>query len=561
MLTHLDSIYRPINTKKYMKSRDILLTLPLLTIAIAALLSSCNTSTKVYSIELYTTNDLHGNIFSLPYSDLDSSSSSLANVSEYINNARLENGKEGVVLIDLGDNLQGDNATYYFNFVDTLRETHLLSDIFNYMEYDAVVVGNHDIEAGHQIYDRMKKELKMPYLAANTIDTKTNKPYFDEYVILKKGEIKIAIIGLTNSNIKKWISEYKYEGMDFVEYYPFVDSLVSVVKKGASPDLIFIAIHSGFGTPDKPDIENCSSFLASKVKGIDGVLAAHDHKAMIEKVFNGEDSVVVIEGGNRAKYLSNLSIKIVKKGGEMVEKTIEPKIIDLSSVREDSLYIQRFADDFNLVKSFSNKQIGRLIEDIDFSKSLDGMSDYLSLIHLVQLYSTNADISFSAPLLLKQVVKKGTLTYNDLFSLYKFENMLYVVKMSGREIINYLEESYDHWIKREGFYYNYDSAGGIIYTVDRSKGKGERVQIKSMGDGTPFDINTKYNVAITSYRTSGAGGLIEAAGMDPSKISERLVAEYPEIRELIYKYILKEGDIDPKKFIKYKKLGYWNFVK
>ena len=46
----------------------------------------------------------------------------------------------------------------------------------NYMKYDAATIGNHDIEAGHMVYDKLVKEFEFPWLAANAVNTKTGKP-------------------------------------------------------------------------------------------------------------------------------------------------------------------------------------------------------------------------------------------------------------------------------------------------------------------------------------------------------------------------------------------------
>ena len=60
---------------------------------------------------------------------------------------------------------------------------HLIfnAEVMNYMGYDAGTVGNHDIEAGHAVYDRLVKEYNFPLLAANAVDTETGKPYFKPY--------------------------------------------------------------------------------------------------------------------------------------------------------------------------------------------------------------------------------------------------------------------------------------------------------------------------------------------------------------------------------------------
>ena len=214
------------------------------------------------------------------------------------------------------------------------------------------------------------------------------------------------------------------------------------------------------------------------------------------------------------------------------------------------------------------------------------MSPYLNLIHTLALTRSSAKISFAAPLTFNGTVKAGTLVYNDLFTVYPFENQLYVVNMTGKEIKDYLEASYDTWINtvskpsdhvlkiaeradpRTGAEswsfvnrsYNFDSAGGLVYSVDVTKPLGERVIIKSLVGGETLDPSKTYPVAMTSYRASGGGGLMVAAGIDTGKIEERVVEIYPEFRQLLYDYLMEKGSIDPVAISDKDKIGEWRFV-
>ena len=135
--------------------------------ALSVLLGSC--VERTVRVELAATNDTHGAIFPKGYTEGAAAHSSLASVCSYMDSLREAAGDDNVILIDCGDHLQGDNATYYFNYVDSTEENHLVSRVFNFMDYDAVVVGNHDLEAGHPVYDRIARELGCPYLAANAV--------------------------------------------------------------------------------------------------------------------------------------------------------------------------------------------------------------------------------------------------------------------------------------------------------------------------------------------------------------------------------------------------------
>ena len=531
-----------------------------LILVFSSLLVGCNPEEKSYSVDFYATNDIHGSLFSEPYIEGENDIPSLSNVSYYINKKRADG--ENVVLMDIGDALQGDNATYYFNFVDTLSaEKHIFSRITEYIGYDALIVGNHDVETGHKVYDKINEEIDIPYLAANAINTESGKPYFKPFTILSKNGVKIAIIGMTNPNIPNWLSTQLWEGMIFKNMYPLADSIVRDVRKKERPDLVVLAIHGGVGTKKQYDSENPAQYIASKIQGVDIIFAAHDHRKFIEKVYNGKDSILVIEGGSKCRYLSKVEVSFKKKGRRIYDKQISGSIVNLTKIPSDTLYNQTFKSDFEKVKAFSNAPIGYLSKDIDFNDAFYGMSDYLNLIHLVQLSATDADISISAPLCTVGRIKKGILVYSNMLELYKYENQLYVINMSGKEIIKYLEASYKLWVEKKGPSFNYDSAAGIIYSVSKSAGDGSRVTIKSMADGSGFDENKIYKVAMTSYRASGAGGLLGAAGIQKEEMDSRIITKYKDIRSLIYDFTIKENGINLELISKIKKLGYWNFVK
>ena len=223
--------------------------------------------------------------------------------------------------------------------------------------------------------------------------------------------------------------------------------------------------------------------------------------------------------------------------------------------------MNEFGQDWQTVYDFSNRTIGRLVSPLDLSYRKDRRSDYLALIHYVQLSCPGVDISFTAPLVSEGVMPAGELKFNDLFTLYRFENLLYVVEMTGKEIKDYLEGAYDKRITGSDYLYNYDTAGGLVYTVSPASAKGSRVRIISMWDGTPFEMSGTYRVAMTSYRASGAGGLLKEAGLDRETMDSRVVEIYPEIREMLCEFIEAQGDIDPKEIAGAKKTGSWRFIK
>ncbi|MBR4352526.1 MAG: bifunctional metallophosphatase/5'-nucleotidase [Bacteroidales bacterium] len=510
-----------------------------------------------YRVTVCSTTDVHGAYFDSAYVDNLAAKTSLANVSSYLKEIR----GEGVqpVLIDVGDNLQGDNAAYYFNYVAT-DVPHVYPRIAAYLGYDAIVVGNHDIETGHDVYDRVASELTMPYLAANAAfdrdengradmdenpDGKTvSDSYFVPYCVVDRGGVKVAIVGMTNGNIKSWLADDIWRGMDFQVISEMVQPVIDRMIEKEKPQLVVLAVHSGTGA-EQPNRENEAQYLAATLRGVDIVLNGHDHRPLARDVENvNGGSVVLIDAGTKAVVVGQADFTLTVKNGKVVSKSVDYKLVPMEKYPVDPDYVAAFKEDFNAVKAFAQRPIGQLSENIFLADALDGPSTYINLVQTVQLASSGADISFAAPLTSSGVVPKGVIEFQDLVSIYKFENQLYVVEMTGKQIKDYLEYSYKNWVNKSGPSYNWDSADGIRYEVSRKAPDGERVKILSMNDGTPFDLDKTYKVAMTSYRASGGGDLVrEGAGIDPASLV--VVRKMKDIRSLIGDYIAAQKEIVP----------------
>lgn len=499
-----------------------------------------------HSITVLETTDTHGAYFDATY-DGGQNRSSFAKVSSYVKGIR-SSGRD-VVLVDNGDNIQGDMAAVYYNYV-AVNDEHIFSRIADFIGYDAIVVGNHDIEPGHPVFDRLNRASKIPYLAANAVHSSgsnAGKPYFKPYTILNRGGFRIAVIGMTNANIKSWLGEKVWEGMDFLQISSVAQKWVDEVREKENPDIVIVSVHSGTSAEGGPvpDIENEALYLANTLTGVDVVLGGHDHRPY-EDVIHREDGteVAYLNAGTKATVMARCDIGFFVENGQITSKVYDNTLVPLPSVTPDPDYVSYMKKQFAAVSEYANEKIGELTSNISFEDVLDGPSAYMSLIHDVQLNATGADISISAPLSNKGFVKAGTVTRQGLSELYRFENTLYKVEMTGRQIKDYLEYSYDLWITRKGPSYNYDSMGGINYSVNRKAPFGDRIDILSLSSGAEIEPDKVYSVAINSYRLSGGGGHLEnGAGVDPSSI--RIIETYPEIRDLVGEYVASKGTLTP----------------
>jgi len=551
------------------------------------LLVSCSGSGKK-SISIVETTDMHGVILPYDFIEKEKLNASLASSFTYIKKTRPE--KDATILLDNGDNLQGQPEVYYYNFIDTVSP-HFLAEVMNFIGYDAGTVGNHDVEAGHSVYDRLVKEYNFPLLAANAVDIKTGKPYFKPYTIIIKDEIKIAVFGLITPAIPTWLPPELYAGIEFRDMVETAKLWMPEILK-EKPDLIVGLFHSGWDKSETgiknsdPSNENGSAAVAYNVPGFDIIFNGHDHKVANEKFVNSAgDTILILNGGSRSENLAQADITFSsKKIKGKLQRNISGKIVKVADFKPDPEFVAKFAPQNEKISEYVNRVIGNSAVTISSRDAYFGSSAFIDMIHTIQLEITGADISFAAPLSFDVEISKGPITVGDMFKLYRFENMLYTMRLSGEEIRKYLEFSYSDWLNTmkgpgdqllkfrtgkdgkpvltngkawlKNQSYNFDSAAGIEYTVDVSKPEGSRILIKGFSDGRPFDNNKMYKVAVNSYRGNGGGGLLtEGAGISKEELRSRLIASTD--RDLRY-YILKS--IELKKTVNPEPLNNWKII-
>ncbi len=579
-----------------MKKRLVLAAVTLI-IGLAVIMTGCQTAPKgeapvSFNLKVIETSDVHGAIFPYDFINDKPAKTSLAQVSTYVNEQRA-NPDQDVILLDNGDILQGQPIVYYYNFENTGDE-HIQARVMNYMGYAAATLGNHDIEAGHPVYDKLVKEFNFPWLAANAVDVKTGKPYFKPYTVIHKNGATIAILGMITPGIPNWLPEDIWKGIKFEDMIDTAKKWVPIIEEKEHPDILIGLFHSGVNAsyrgadPKAKNNENASVLVAQQVPGFDVVFTGHDHKDthMVVKDPNGKD-VVVIGAMNAARSVAVASVQFTySEETKSFSTKVSGETVMMDGVPADQAFLNKFNDAFEKVKAYVSKPIGTFTETITTRDAMFGDSAFVDLIHRVQLDLTKADVSFAAPLSFNATINKGPVYVRDMFNLYKYENLLYTMELTGKEIKDFLEYSYGGWMNtmknaddhilnfkkddkgnlifNERYnsydlvtrYYNYDSAAGIDYTVDVSKPEGERIIIKGFTDGRSFDMNATYLVAINSYRGNGGGGhLTKGAGLTKAQIKERLKSStIKDLRYYLMKWIEEKGTVTPKAF------GNWTVV-
>ncbi len=554
---------------------------------------SCSLYAQNINLKIIETSDIHGAL--LPYDLLNdtATSSSLAQIHSYVLREKYMHGQE-IILLDNGDILQGDPLVYFTNYIDTSKK-NVFADAMNFMGYDAATIGNHDIETGHGVYDKFREQINFPWLAANAVNKETGEPYFQPYTIIERKGMKIAVLGLITPAVPSWLPEILWKGIVFEDMVESAEKWVEIIKEKENPDLLIGLFHSGINynynneTEDTYRNENASELVAKNVPGFDVLFVGHDHAVWNYKIENSAgDSVLIVGPHSRARTVAvaNIEMEFDSVKNLWNKKNISGEIVEIKNYRPDDHFMSKFMIYLNVVGNYVEKPVGQIRKTVSSQESIFGPSAFIDLIHTAQLELTGADISFSEPLSFNSRIDSGWIYVADFFKLYHYENFLYTMSLSGQEINDYLEYSYANWFNQmkdendhlikfatdesgeikfserygtpetEERFYNYSSAAGIIYTVDVSMPADDRVNIISLSDGTPFNVDSVYTVAMNSYRGNGGGGhLTRGARIPKEELSKRVISSTGKD----FRYILM-GWAEEKKILSPKLIGNWKVI-
>ncbi len=566
--------FAPFGRKNLVKTHKIAIffvTLPLVC-AISGIRQAMSSETK--HLKIIFTTDVHGNYFPYDFRHGHWGKGSLQRVHAFVAKV-VQESPGNTLLIDGGDMLQGEPTAYYFNS-HCEKSRHQVADICNYIGYDVAVIGNHDIEMGKRIFDKYVTECNFPVLGANAINTDTDEPYFQPYEVFYRQGLKIAVIGFITPAIPHWIPKEIWKGLRFEDIRESAEKWMKIVKEEENPDFIIGLMHSGMdeGIITSDYKENSTRETAENVEGFDLILYGHDHSNNMEEVTTrGGKNVPCVNPGCYAYNVAVVDVDFhIDAHGKVTSHEIQCTLNYIGTLHNQhgASFKRHFSYPFHEVKRYATQKIGTFLNRVDVTDAYFGSSAYIDLIQSLQLRISGADLSFTAPLFFNASIEAGDIRVSNLFDLYRFEDHLYTLLLTGEEIKKYLEMSYASWTQQmhsphdpmllicpmksnpermgfKNFIFNFDSAAGIRYEVDVTKPEGEKVHIFSMENGKPFLMNETYTVAMTAYRANGGGELLtKGAGLSKEEMDSRIlsISEY-DIRHYLLEYIKELGTIDP----------------
>jgi 2',3'-cyclic-nucleotide 2'-phosphodiesterase/3'-nucleotidase len=352
-------------------------------------------------------------------------------------------------------------------------------------------------------------------------------------------------------------------------------------------DLVIVSAHSGADTSSSygdalPYPENAASLVAAHVPHVDAILVGHAHKEIPERWVINEKTgryVLISEPyywGMRLTVMDFVVREVHgKRGRRWVLEHSSAQLLNSNTAAEDPAVAAAVRSQHDTVVEYVNSVIGKSQEALSAARAVVEDVPIIDFVNYVQADAvkaglTGADValpvlSIAAPFNRQASFPAGDVTVRDVAGLYIYDNTLLGVKVTGKQVKDYLEYSAQYFkacTKTTATMseltnaitptapngvpdYNFDSVAGLdaplTYDIDLAQPVGSRITGLSY-DGVPVADGQEFAMAVNNYRQSGGGGF-PAVSTAPVVYNRQ-----NEIRQLIIDWVTEHGTIDPADF-------------
>lgn len=457
----------------------------------------------------------------------------------------------GVILVDAGDDLQGtplDNVA--------VRDSLLPNPVaaaMSAMRYDAGVIGNHEFNFGLGYLNRFVAQAAFPMLAANVYRADGSHAY-TPWVMVRRGGARVAIVGATTTGSMIWDRDKLVGRVQVRPIVPAVRQSVAEARaRGA--DVVVVAVHSGLSGGSSYDTaatslepENVADRVAREVPGIDLIVFGHSHRELADTVIGDAH---LTQPRNAAGSVSVSRLQLVRDAGRWRVVNRGSRIVQSRGHAEAPVVVTAVQDAHERAIRYATSAIGSTAVGWRSDSSRVKDTPIIDFMLEVERRTAGSDLAATSAFNLNAGFGPGPITMASIADLYPYENnVLRVVRLSGRQLRDYLEYSARYF--RDGGRgdslvdpsipgFNFDIVAGVDYVIDIGHPVGSRITALSR-NGRPVADTDTFTLAVHDYRQSGGGGF--PVFRDAPLIYDRQQV----IRELLIDEVRRRGTLRPEDY-------------
>lgn len=443
------------------------------------------------TVTLLFTNDVESAYDPIPAFWLDDISmiGGIAEMTTLIGEIRQQ--QPNVFLFDSGDIFTGALAK--------LTEGRLAFELMITMGYDAMAIGNHEFEYGHEVFAWQKNRAPFPVLGANFFYKDTDHPYAQAHAIIERNDIRIGVIGIMGQDAVTAIIPSYIAPLDVRS--PAIAVQKSVDELRDQVDLIVLLTHQGKTAPMQTDAESdprlqrdieADIALAGAVKGIDVLFAGHADAGTPEPVVNPDTGTLIMQTYGQATHLGYLQVTLDGETGKITHYDGKLIPVDPSRWGPD----QNIADKLATYRSmYPEIMVTAGKTETRMNRRYIEESDVGNLLADIFVEASGADIGFIHSGSLRKDIPSGDVRVVDLLDTYPFVDDVIIKEMSGDQIRRALEQSLT-------FERGVLQLSGLELTYDLQRPEWQRI-VSLSHKGEPVMADDRFTIAAPGFLTEG----------------------------------------------------------
>ncbi len=437
----------------------------------------------------------------------------------------IRQAEETVFLFDSGDMFTGT--------LSNRTKGELLMEMMITLGYDAMAIGNHEFDYGWRNFRKQMHRVPFPVLGANIRYKGTSIPFAQPYAILERDGLRIGVIGVIGQDARSVTIASNVDSLDFDDPVPVVHRIMDQIRDQV--DLIVLLTHQGKTGPMQTDQEAHPEVwrdfeediaLSGAVSGVDVHFAGHAHRGILEPYVHPQTGTLILQTFGHATHLGYLKLQldletnkiISHQGGllDVVSNHYTPHPIMKAKIEH---YRQQFPELQEVVCTSAARLVRRYNEE----------SDIGNLFADVLREATGTELSFFNSGGIRADLPKGEVTVANMLDAYPFEDKIWKLKMTGKQIKAILEQALT--LER-----GIIQSSGLRGTYDLTQPKGQRLMELSV-QGVPVSDNQVFTVSTTGVIAEG-GDLYTTFTE-----SEVLDSEGPYFGKVLEAYFREKGNI------------------
>ena len=460
----------------------------------------------------------------------------------------LKSEYEYVGVVSSGDFVQGGT-------LGAVSKGEYIVELMNLVGYDAIAPGNHEFDYTISRLTELYELSETKYISCNFAKIGEEKTYFEPYTIVSYGDVDIAYIGIITpetitsarpSQFRNENGEIIYTFNESRLYELVQESIDEATENGA--DYVIALSHIGY---DESGELNDVTDVIENTDGLDVVLDAHSHSVIEEKIVKDKsgDDVLLSSTGTGFENIGKLTIA----NGEFDTELVKTETYTKTDADVDA-YIAEINESY---AELGNRKIGEskveLITHNEEGARLvrTAETNLGNLCSDALFFVTNADVSYVNGGGLRAPIKSGDMTFNDIYSVFPFNNRIVTAEITGQVLHDMLEMSMISYPQEDGAF---PHMSGITFSVNKSipssikvdengfftKVDGDyrvydiKVLDKESGNYKALELDKKYILAAADYYILNFGSgmsmfkdakVVESEGMLDVEVLERYITD------------------------------------